>query len=375
MIDPNNTFAMIAAVAGVIALGFLSERTAIGRRLSGAVVVLILAAALANLNVLPASSPAYGVIWTVGVPLAVALYLLKADLFGIVREGGATVVAFVAGAVGVVAGALIGALIFDLGAQEAALAAVFSATYSGGSLNFAAVAEAVSFRDESLLAAAVAVDNVMGIGFFALLSVVGGAAAFRAFLPYRAEALSAAGPAAPTPGGAGAIDGAPVIALCLAAAICALGGAAADLAGLGSYKILFITLIAVAAATVGAPLMRRLEGAEALAAVLMYAFFVVLGAGADLGAMLAAPPAMIPFVLLIFACHIAATLVAARIFKLNYGEVVVASGACIGGPPIAIAYAVLFGWRALAGPAVGVGVLGYALGNFIGVAVFSILTG
>src|SRR3546814_18472210 len=95
----------------------------------------------------------------------------------------------------------------------------------------------------------------------------------------------------------------------------------------------------------------------------MYLFFALLGAGADIGAMLGAAPVLFLYVAIIFAVHVVFILVGARICRLNYAEIVIASTACIGGPPISIAYAVLFGWRRLAVPAVATGGLGSEIGR------------
>ena len=160
------------------------------------------------------------------------------------------------------------------------------------------------------------------------------------------------------------------IAMGLAALACAAGNAIADALGHSSYGILFITAIMVAIATVGRRWLKDIAGPELVATFFMYLFFALLGAGADLGALLSAAPALFAYVLILFGVHIVFILVAARIFRLNYAEVIIASTACIGGPPISIAFAVLFGWRRLAVPAVATGVLGYVIGNFIGIGMF-----
>src|SRR3546814_20602277 len=105
----------------------------------------------------------------------------------------------------------------------------------------------------------------------------------------------------------------------------------------------------------------------------MYLFFALLGAGADIGAMLGAAPVLFLYVAIIFAVHVVFILVGARICRLNYAEIVIASPACIRGPPIPIAYAVLFGWQLLPVPAVATGMLGYALRNFVAIGLFSVL--
>lgn len=373
LIPPDNGFAILAVFFALAAIAAALEKTRFGKRISGAMIVIALSVALANLGVIPASAPAYGVIWTYLVPLAIALFLIKADLVSIVVEGGRTLIAFLFGAAGVVAGAWLGTQVLDLGPYEAEFAAVFSATYTGGSLNFAAVAEAIGFRDAANLAAGVAIDNVVGLGYFLLVGAIGTWSVFRARFPWRAEAL-VEGAATDAPEAARAptiIDLA--LALGLAALACAAGLAVAAALGLDSYGILFVTVIMVAAATIGRRWLQPIAGSEVLAMLFMYLFFALLGAGANIAAMLGAAPALFAYVLIIFAVHVLFILLGARLCRLNHAEILVASTACIGGPPIAVAFAVLFGWRRLAVPAVATGVLGYVLGNFIGIGMFELV--
>ena len=372
LIGPGNVFALLAVFFALTAVGAALEKTRIGRRISGVMIVIALAIALANLGVIPASAPTYGVIWATLVPLAIALFLVKADLLGIAVEGGRTLIAFAFGAAGVAVGAWAGALLLDLGPYEAEYAGVFSATYVGGSLNYAAVAEAIGFRDPTALAAGVAIDNVVGLGYLLLVGAAAGWALFQRHFAWRAERLADGVDDSNDTQRAPSVTEL-AVALGLAALACAVGAAAADAFGQPSYGILYITVIMVAIATAGRRWLRNIRGPELIATLFMYLFFALLGAGADLRAMLGAAPALFAFVLIIFAVHIVFILVGARLFKLNFAEVVVASSACIGGPPIAVAFAVLFGWRRLAVPAVATGVLGYALGNFVGIGLFELV--
>ena len=372
LIPADNAFALLAAFFAIAVIGASLEKTRVGRRVSGVMFVIAIAIALAHFDVIPAAAPAYGLIWTYLVPLAIALFLLRADLFSIVIEGGRTLVAFLFGAVGVVVGAWLGAKLLDLGPFGAQYAAVFSATYVGGSINFAAVAEAIGFRDPTALAAGVAIDNVIGLSYLVMAGAAASWALFTRRFAWRADAL------------VGAVAGADdaqrmptvidlALALGLASLACAAGNAIAAALDQASYAILYITLLMVAIATIGRRWLKSVAGPELVATLFMYLFFALLGAGADIGAMLGAAPALFGFVLIIFATHVLFILVGARLCKLNYGEIIIASTACIGGPPISIAYAVLFGWRKLAVPAVATGVLGYALGNFVGIGVFELL--
>ncbi|MDR7193953.1 DUF819 domain-containing protein [Luteimonas terrae] len=372
LVPADNTFALLAVFFGITAIGALLEKTRFGRRVSGVMLVIAIAIALAHFRIIPAAAPVYGAIWTYLVPLAIALFLLRADLVSIVVEGGRTLVAFLFGAVGVAAGAWLGAQLLDLGPFEAQYAAVFSATYVGGSLNFAAVAEAIGFRDPSALAAGVAIDNVVGLGYLLMVGAAASWPLFSRHFAWRAHRLTDVGDQAD------AVERVPTVidlslALGLAALACAAGTAIADALGQPAYAILYITLLMVAIATLGRRWLRSIAGPELAATLFMYLFFALLGAGADIGAMLGAAPALFAYVLIIFAVHVVFILVGARLCRLNHAEIVIASSACIGGPPIAIAFAVLFGWRRLAVPAVATGVLGYVLGNFVGIGLFEAL--
>lgn len=372
LVPAGNAFALLAVFFAIAVIGASLEKTKLGRRVSGVMFVIAIAIALSHFDVIPASAPVYDAIWTYLVPLAIALFLLRADLFSIVVEGGRTLVAFLFGAVGVVVGAWLGARLLDLGPFGAEYAAVFGATYVGGSINFAAVAEAIAFRDPTALAVGVAIDNVIGLAYLVMAGAAVSWAVFTRRFPWRADGLvdpvPETGAATRTPT---VIDLA--VALGLASLACAAGNAIAAALGQASYSILYITLLMLVIATAGRRWLKSIAGPELAATLFMYLFFALLGAGADIGAMLGAAPVLFLYVAIIFAVHVVFILVGARICRLNFAEIVIASTACIGGPPISIAYAVLFGWRRLAVPAVATGVLGYALGNFVGIGLFEVL--
>ena len=130
-----------------------------------------------------------------------------------------------------------------------------------------------------------------------------------------------------------------------------------------------------AIATLGRKYVSQFRGEDLVAMIFMYLFFTIIGAGADINAMLSAAPSLFAIVLIIFAVHLLVLAAAGFIFKLNYAELAVASLACIAGPPIAAAIAILFKWRNLVAPGILTGVLGYVLGNFIGVGIFTLLGG
>ncbi len=373
MIAADNIFGLLAAMLAICAFAAGLEKTSIGKRVSGPGVILLAAIAAAHFEVLPRSAPIYSVIWTYLVPLAIALFLLKADLIRVFREGGRVLIAFLVGMVGTAVGALLAALLFDLGPDEAKVAAVFSATYTGGSLNFVAVAEAVQFDDASQLSAALAIDNILGVVFIVFLNLMAGWALLQRRFAWRIDGVWGEGAAIGNEEEAAPSLFGLLSALAVAATVVAISNQIAAAAGIPDYSLLFLTALMAAIATLGRGVLKHIRGEDVAAMIFMYLFFAIIGVGTDINGMLQAAPAMFGMVALIFICHLVFMVAAGLIFKLNYAELIVASLACIAGPPVAAAIAILLKWRNLVAPGILTGILGYVLGNFIGVGIFSVL--
>lgn len=81
LIAPENTWLLLALTCGVVAGAIWLEQTyAWASRISGAVLALIAAIVLVNLNVIPSHAPIYDdMIWGYAVPLAIPLLLLQAN--------------------------------------------------------------------------------------------------------------------------------------------------------------------------------------------------------------------------------------------------------------------------------------------------------
>ena len=173
LIAPDQTWAVWAVLLAAAAFGFRAENTKVGRKLSGAILTMGFTFVLSNLGVIPADGvPAYDVVWGYLVPLAIPLLLFRADLRRILREAGPTLLAFAIGGVGTVIGTIVAFHVVPLGEEGWKLASIFSATYIGGSMNYAAAAEAVGLRSGDLLSAGVAADNlVMALYFLVLFAL------------------------------------------------------------------------------------------------------------------------------------------------------------------------------------------------------------
>lgn len=375
MISSTNVFGLMAVLLVLSAIATRLESTRWGRRISGVGLILIFTIASAHFGLIPRSAPIYGTIWTYLVPMAIALFLLKADLVRVVSEGGRVLIAFLAGMVGTAFGALLAGILLDIGPNEASLAAIFSATYTGGSLNFVAVAEAIGFNDKSQLAASLAIDNILGVSFIIALNLAAGWKYAQSQFPWRAEGLVVLGAANEIEDDGPITLNGLLVGLAVAATVVALSEGLAAWIGFPQYSLLVLTIIMTLVATLGRRFVAHLRGEDIVAMIFMYLFFAIIGAGADIYGMLSAAPALFALVLIIFTMHLVFLLAAGKIFKLNYGELIIASLACVGGPPIAAAIAILFKWRNLVIPGILTGILGYVVGNFIGVGIFAVLGG
>jgi uncharacterized membrane protein len=371
LIGADQDFALWAVLLALAAFGFWCERYAWGRRYSGVMLLIAAAILLANLRIIPTSAPAYDAVWNYLVPIAIPLLLFGADLRRIAREAGPTLVAFLVGSSAVVAGTFVGVGLLDLGPHEPELAGVFTGTYIGGSLNFAAVAEATGFRDGTLLAASVAADNVATNLHFLLVIALPGIAWFARCFPTTRVSDAAAvdrSTSGPLHHVADLSLAGLLAALALAFVAAALGNLIASTLRAPQFAILVTTLLAVLLGTFWPRQVAKLSGHAEAGNALMFVFLASIGASADVWILLESAPILFVFATIIIGVHLALLFGVGRLLKIDLAELVMASAVCIGGPSTAAAIASAKGWRSLLIPGVLCGSLGYAIGSFIGVA-------
>ncbi|MDY7096399.1 MAG: DUF819 family protein, partial [Acidobacteriota bacterium] len=304
-VRPDDHWALWTVLLAAGAFGIWAERTRWGARVSGAVVAIGTALVLSNLGLIPVRAPAYDVVWSYLVPLAIPLLLLRADLKRILTEAGPTLLAFTAGGIGTVLGTCLAFWLIPLGEEGWELAGIFCATYVGGSMNFVAASEALGLRSGDLLSAGFAADNLVMAAYFLVLFALPGAAVMRRWLGERRvpadghelgkEAAEPAPP--PTLSGMAA-------ALAVSAGLCAAGFACEALTGFAGSGILFLTGFTVLVATL-VPAVGRLGGASEVGTLMMHVFFAVIGASAHIATVLEVGPVLFLFAALILTVHLA----------------------------------------------------------------------
>ena len=376
LIGPEQDFTVWSILIALAAFGFWCERFPLGRKYSGVMLMMTIAMILANLKIIPTLAPAYDVTWNYLVPIAIPLLLLRADLKRIVRESGPVLIAFVIGSVAVVAGAIIGASLLDLGPNKAELAGIFTGTYIGGSLNFAAIAQISDIQNGNMLAAAVAADNVAtNLHFLLIILILGIAWITRAYPTHHMSTAEQF----PTDSKVDIhriadLDIAGFLAaLALAFLLAAIGKEMASFVGKPQFAILATTALTILLATFLPQQVEKLSGYSEAGNMLMFIFLASIGATADIWLLIEIGPGLFIFAATIIIVHLIILFGVGKIMKLDLAELAMASVVCIGGPSSAAALASAKGWQNLLIPGVVAGSLGYAVGTFIGVSVVELL--
>jgi len=380
LISPDNDLALMAVLFVIAGVAFLAEKTRIGAHVTGAVIAILSAIAIANLRIIPHSAPAFDFVFSYFVPVLIPLFLFKADLRHMLFETTRMTGAFLIASAGTVIGVIVAVSLLDLGnlataadidpaLREAGIAGLFTSTYIGGSVNYAALGEITGLSaDASFFSAATATDNLFSAVFLGVIAMLPGwnwlARRFsRHEHGEEQEVLAGREPITAS---------SLTLAMATAISFVAIGDYITSLTGIPSLRYAVITVLVVTAATAFPGLMNRLHGGFELGVGLAFVFFAAIAAGANLVAMIQIAPLLIVLVLILLSVHLVVLLGVGRLFRLTLPELVTASNAAVLGATTAPALAAAKGWHDLVTPGVLVGVLGYALGTLIGTAVFHV---
>lgn len=374
MIEPTNNFALLACIAFIVLAGYLAERTRIGSQMSAPLIILLLSFLTGSVGLLPNQAPVYDLVQAVLVPLAIPMLLFQADLRLAFLRSKTMVLAFLLVTAFTITGAVIGSQFSDIGQAEPQIVGALTASYIGGSVNFVATAQATGFQDSSLYTAALTAD-ALGAIFFLLLLMSMPAVKLIKNRFASAETLQRDQNEIQLDQQDEQVTESGVIATVFTSAlICVIGAWLAEFIPVSGGFIMAITLLALLVANFApARLKQQLAFDYKLGTLLMYMFFATIGLGANFSSMISAALPMLQFVLILVMVHLALICWLGAKLKFTLEEMMVASSACILGPAAAAALAASKGWRYLVTPGVLVGVLGYAIANFIGITLASFL--
>lgn len=362
----SSPFLLVGVVAGVTALAFWLDYTVpFLSRVGASLLAIVMGALLSNAGLVAASSPVYDAVVGPVTSLAIAWLLLAVNLRDLKRAGPRMLGAFALAVAGTTLGAAVGAVVFSgaFGADTWRLAGTLAGTYSGGSVNFVAVGRAVELPD-ALFAGATAADNLTtGLWLAVTLTVPLWLGRFYpAEIPSDPDAEEAEHPF---------FAGASLSTLNLAALLAVGLGLVLAAEWMGALlpavpAVLWLTTFALVLGHLGP--FAEAEGTLQLGNLALHFFFVIIGIHSRISEILSVGVEVFFFTLLVVGVHGLVVFGAGRLSRIDVGTLAVASQAAVGGPSSALAVAVSREWKALILPGVIVGLLGYAAGNYVGLA-------
>lgn len=378
--DPLAILLVLAAVVFVAIQ--LEERVRVFRSLGAALVGILLGMVLSNVGLLPGNSPTYDFLMGTGVNLAIALILLSVDLRSVLQAGPRMLAAFGIGAVGTAAGAVVGGLLLSglVGPETWKLAGQYTGTYTGGGANFAAIGRAFETSPDLFSAATAADVIVTAVWMAACLTVpvVLGRPRLQQREPVSDPAAGqpAAGADQPATLERALHSSVKPVSLTDTAALAAIAVGSVLAAGqlaklLPIHEVLWLTTIVLILAQV--PAVKALSGSALFGNYLLLLFLASNGARSVVATLVAMGPPVFYYAMITVAVHGVVIFGMGRLARLDLATLAVASQANVGGAASAIALAGARGYFDRLLPGVAVGLLGYAVGNYIGFAVGGVM--
>lgn len=392
LIQADDTLTLWGIIVIVASLSiFLEQRFSWAAKITGAIIALLIAILLSNTGIIPTKSAVYDSIWSIIVPLAIPLLLFHVNIKKLFKESGRLLMIFLISSVGTVAGTIIAFFILkDHIPLLNKLAAMFSASYIGGGVNFAAMSAKFETPGE-LVSSAVVADNLNMALLFVILMVIPTMQFFRKKYKtphidelesrsnkdqvnqskayWKAKEISLKDIALSV----GTAFALVILAKKVSTWFDTLIPSGEDvnfllnlLNGLIGDQYLMLTTFTFLALLLFPKFFDSLSGSQEIGTYLIHIFFVVIGIPASIPLILENAPLLLVFAFIIVAINLIVSLVGAKVFKFELEETLLAVNANIGGPTTAAALAIAKGWSNLVGPILIVGTLGYIIGNYVG---------
>lgn len=394
LIAKDNIWLVATLIIGWAAISIvLEQKYKWAAKISGAIIALAGGLILSNLKIIPVGSDFEDVIWTYIIPIAIPLLLFKSNILNMGKDAKRLLILFFVASIGTTIGAIIA--VYFLGPyidKISAVAAMFSASYVGGGVNFAAMVSSYQ-PGESIVSAAVVADNIVMALYLVTLMAIPTSKFFRKHyktpLMDELEKQTDTGESQAAKYWKGNEISLKDIALSIAisVAIVAFSVTLSDFiqstfSGEDTFSTimrnffgnmyLILTTVTLILASVFRNFFEKLKGSQEIGTFAIYIFFVAIGIPATLGGILENAPLLFVFAIIMVVCNMIIVFGFGKIFKFSLEDTALVSNASIGGPTTAAAMAISKGWTSLVGPILFVGTLGYVIGNYIGVFIANI---
>ena len=166
----SNPIYVLIMLSLMVILSVYAGKSKIGTKLGGpALLVIIFTAIIANLKLIPSASNSinlYDIIFKYVAPISIFYLLLNINISSIKKAGLPMIGLFILGSLATTFGILVSWYILSpeitLGEDAKIIAGMLTGTYTGGSVNFNAIALEYDFQRKGVLyAGTIAVDNVV----------------------------------------------------------------------------------------------------------------------------------------------------------------------------------------------------------------------
>jgi len=329
---------------------------------------------LSNLGVIPRSTPIYTTFKSFAVPLFIVLMLLDINIREALRVAGRGTVVLVVGSFGIVIGAAASFYTCRFGLPPDAWSGfgALAGSWIGGTGNLAAVAESLGTPDE-FVGVVVVVDNFVYLVYFPIiLTSRHWAGWFNRFTRVSQEQIDRITESAKSIERKShevhfrhvlTLLGFGFAAILAANYLAKLVPELPPVLTEKTWAMLLVTTIAIA---LSATPLKKVPGTAPLSMTFVYIYMTMIGASADLRELAGAQWFLVAGFVCI-AVHFLVIILAARLLRVDVSMAAVASVAAVGGmasAPIAAG----FHRKELVPVAIMLAFIGYALGNFLGVA-------
>jgi uncharacterized membrane protein len=377
LVDLSDPIYVLTILTLIVVLAHYAARTKAGKRFGTALLAIVFTAVVANLGIIPSASnsiPLYDGLFTYLAPISIFYLLLGVNLRSIRKAGGPMIGLFLIGSLATVSGILLAWFAVSpqdtLGDDARILAGMLTGTYTGGSINFNAVAMEYDFQEKGVLyAGSIAVDNVI-----TTLWIVVTLAIPAIMRPWWKDKRIKVDASPDDKTSEKPMDFSSLSLLVL------LGLSAFWITQLVKEWIPAIPSI-ITITTLGIVLAQfkwvsELKGSQGLGLYLVYIFLAVIGAYCEIESVLALKE--VGLTLLLFTgmavlIHGVVIVLLGGLVLRDWDMVAISSQANVGGGTTAIALAETFGRKELVLPAILVGTLGNALGTYLGFAVIYVV--
>ena len=338
------------------------------KKITSAGLCTVIGITFANVGVIPHQSIVYDGIFEYGVTYAIVLMVL-CSRFDVLRNAGRPlVIAYVLAVLGSFSGALIASsLCYEwLGSETWKLGGTFAGAFIGGGMNFVAVANSLGLSP-SLFASAAVADNLSTVPWMVAQLLL--ATHLAPFYRLHVKSKQVVEPSE-DPRKYWTSTNLSIKDLSLLAAIplFVLWVTSSVIAPIFPTvpEVIWLTTLTLALAQF--PFVQKLQGASVLAYFALHLFFIVIGAVSQFSEVINAGPGIFLYMTIIIVIHAFVVYGCGWLLRLSLPSLTIASQAAIGGPDSALAIAMAMNWKELVTPGIIVGIFGYAVGNYVGVA-------